>query len=265
MKIWQVDSFTNEPFKGNPAGVMILKEALSETLMQNIAFEMNLSETAFVYLIEGKNPLIRFFTPIAEIDLCGHATLAAAHIYLTEVYPDLDEVIFDSKLAGPLAIRKKASGYTMDFPARPGERVDLSSIPPFVLNAISDLQPIEAYQARDLMLIYADEETVRNVKPNFEALKKFDKWIIITSKSKKYDFISRFFCSDDGILEDPVTGSAHCTLGPYWSEKLKKKNLKAYQASKRGGELILEVNNNTVQITGEAITIIEGTMKLPTL
>jgi PhzF family phenazine biosynthesis protein len=261
MKIWQVDSFTNEPFRGNPAGVMILDEPLNESLMQSIAFEMNLSETAFVDLSK-ETPVIHFFTPAAEVDLCGHATLAAAHIYLTETYPEKNEVVFATKQAGLLTVNKHSAGYTMHFPLRPGEKIPLERIPSFILKAISDEMPIEAYQARDLMLVYENEATIRNAKPNFEALKQFKKWIAITSAAKDYDFISRFFCSDEGILEDPVTGSAHCTLGPYWCQKLAKKKLNAFQASKRGGELQLEVEEDSIKITGQAVTVLEGTLKL---
>ncbi|MBI2790641.1 MAG: PhzF family phenazine biosynthesis protein [Gammaproteobacteria bacterium] len=263
MKIWQVDSFANEPFKGNPAGVMILKESLSDNLMQNIAFEMNLSETAFVLLAEGKAPLIRFFTPMVEIELCGHATLAAAHIILSEIFPEKNKIEFETRWAGKLIIKKNNDKYTMTLPARPGIQVSIDSIPHFVLDAISSTKPIEAYQqTRDLMLVYENEETIYQVQPDFQALNKYDKWIIITSKSKQYDFISRFFCSGDGILEDPVTGSAHCTLGPYWAEKLVKNQLRAYQASQRGGELLVDVNEKSIDITASAITVLDGMLKI---
>jgi PhzF family phenazine biosynthesis protein len=263
MKIWQVDSFAKEPFKGNPAGVMILHEPLSNALMQSIAFEMNLSETAFVLLSQNNLPLIRFFTPMVEIELCGHATLAAAHIFLTEVMPEKEGVEFDTLKAGKLTIKKNNDQYRMTLPAKPGLEVPIDSIPDFVLNAISSVTPIAAYQqTRDLMLVYESEDTIRQAQPNFQELNKYNKWIIITSKSTQFDFISRFFCSGDGILEDPVTGSAHCTLGPYWSQILNKKTLRAYQASKRGGELIVEVRDNYVDILASAITVIEGTLKI---
>lgn len=262
MKIWQVDSFTSEPFKGNPAGVMFLKAPLSEQLMQKISREMNLSETAFIHLRINENPLIRFFTPTKEIDLCGHATLASAHIYFTEIYPNENLVTFDTKSVGSLPVQKSNDGYKMDFPLMAGEKIDINAIPPFVLNAISDISPSEAYLARDLMLVYDDEETILKAKPNFDALSKYEKWIIITSKSKNYDFISRFICAGDGILEDPVTGSAHCTLGPYWAKRLNKNKLYAYQASERGGELIVEINQNRSFITGMAVTVIEADLKI---
>lgn len=263
MKIWQVDSFANEPFKGNPAGVMILEAALSDNLMQNIAFEMNLSETAFVLLTEDTAPLIRFFTPMLEIELCGHATLAAAHIILTEIFPEKSQIEFETRWAGKLFIKKNIDKYTMTLPARSGIQVNVDSIPNFVIDAISSTKPIEAYQqTRDLMLVYENENIIYQAQPNFQELNKYDKWIIITSKSSQYDFISRFFCSGDGILEDPVTGSAHCTLGPYWAARLAKKQLRAYQASQRGGELLVDVNEKFIDITASAITVLEGMLKL---
>ncbi len=259
MRFWQVDAFTNTLFKGNPAAVFFLHEPLNDELMQKIAIEMNLSETAFVLLREGEKPLLRWFTPMSEIDLCGHATLASAHIYLTEIYPDLDEITFDTKFVGPLKVVKNRDGYTMNFPSRLGEKVELADIPQFVLDALTKAKPVEAYQSRDLMLVYDDEEIIHNIEPDYNALLKYENFIIVTAKSNdKYDFISRFFCANDGIAEDPVTGSAHCTSAPYWSQKLKKNHLKAYQASKRGGELILDVTEDRVKITGQAITVMNG-------
>lgn len=260
MKFWQVDAFTDQPFKGNPAAVCILEKPLSDELMQNIAIEMNLSETAFVLLRAGQNPLLRWFTPMFEIDLCGHATLASAHIYLTEIHPELGEVTFGTKFVGPLKVAKRKVGtYTMDFPSRPGEKVDLAAIPQFVFDALSAVKPMEAYKSRDLMLVYESEQDIRDMNPDFNALMKFKEFIIVTAKSSgTYDFISRFFCADDGIAEDPVTGSAHCTSAPYWAEKLNKNQLFAYQASRRGGELLLDVTKDRVAITGSALTVIKG-------
>ncbi len=209
--------------------------------MQNIATEMNLSETAFVLMRQGKNPYLRWFTPLFEIDLCGHATLASAHIYITEIFPDLSEVTFDTKFVGPLNVQKINSEYRMNFPFRLGEKQQISEIPQYVLEALSTARPFEAYKSRDLMLVYEDDQVIHDIAPDFKALLQYKDFIIVTAKSSnsQYDFISRFFCADDGITEDPVTGSAHCTLAPYWSKTLGKRNLKAYQASARGGELDL--------------------------
>ena len=228
LKFWQVDAFTKTPFKGNPAAVFVLKEALPKDTMQSIAVEMNLSETAFVLLRKGQNPLLRWFTPCIEIDLCGHATLASAHVYLTTVDTECSNVVFDTLFAGPLSVARDGSaGYTMNFPSRPGKLVEIESIPDFVLTSLCDEKPVYARKARDLMLVYESVDAVRNMNPDFNALKKYASFIIVTAKAmetEEYDFISRFFCADDGIAEDPVTGSAHCTLAPYWAKHYEKKN-----------------------------------------
>lgn len=269
IKMYTVDAFTDQPFKGNPAAVLVLDEPLDDHLMQDIAVEINLSETAFILMRKGQNPLLRWFMPSAEIDLCGHATLASAHVYLTEIYPSLDEVTFETKVAGPLKIiRKGPSRYMMDFPSRAGDKADIEKIPKFVLDALTEARPIEAYQARDLMLIYDDEDIVRSMKPDFKALAQFERFIIVTAPSKKYDFISRFFfffSPEAGVVEDPVTGSAHCTLAPYWARILDKNRLFAYQASRRGGELTLDVLQNRVYMTGSAVTIMDGTVRMEAL
>jgi PhzF family phenazine biosynthesis protein len=263
-KFWQVDSFTNIPFKGNPAAVFIHDVDINDDLMQNIAIEMNLSETAFIYLRKDQSPMLRWFTPMYEIDLCGHATLAAAQIYFSEIDKNSTKVIFDTKFVGNITVKKNQSSLTMDFPIRQGEEVSLNSIPTFVLESLSKTKPIYARKSRDLMLVFDDEKTVLEMKPNFNALLNYNDFIIVTAKSNnpKYDFVSRFFCASDGISEDPVTGSAHCTLAPYWAEKLGKQNMTAFQASKRGGLLLLKLNNDRLDITGEAVTIIEGFLKI---
>tara|TARA_B100000029_G_C17608870_1_gene968545 strand:- start:1696 stop:2499 length:804 start_codon:yes stop_codon:yes gene_type:complete len=263
-RFWQVDAFTKEKFKGNPAAVLILEKELDDQLMQNIAVEMNLSETAYVLLRPGQNPYLRWFTPMSEIDLCGHATLASAQIYFNEIDQASNEITFDTKFAGPLRVKKNNSFLTMNFPSRPGDETALETIPDFVLNSLSSIKPIYARKSRDLMLVYKDEKTILNMKPNFNNLIKYKDFIIVTAESKneKYDFISRFFCAGDGIAEDPVTGSAHSTLTPYWSNKLNKTKLVAYQASKRGGELNLEYHGDRIDISGQAITIINGIMTI---
>ena len=263
-RFWQVDAFTKKAFNGNPAAVLIIEEELDDQLMQNIAIEMNLSETAYVLLRPGKNPYLRWFTPMSEIDLCGHATLASAQIYFKEIDQTSDEITFDTKFAGPLGVKKNDSFLTMDFPSRPGDEIELETIPDFVFNSLSSIKPIYARKSRDLMLVYENEKTIINMKPNFNNLLEYKDFIIVTAKSNnpKYDFISRFFCAGDGISEDPVTGSAHSTLAPYWTDQLNKTNLIAYQASKRGGELNLEINGDRINITGQAITIISGIMNI---
>jgi PhzF family phenazine biosynthesis protein len=256
MKFWQVDAFTNKPFRGNPAAVVILDKPLPDEILQDIAAEMNLSETAFI-LAEKGLPLLRWFTPKAEVDLCGHATLAAAHIYLSTLSKK-SEVSFATKFVGPLTVSKKDGLYTMNFPSRPGEKIGIEQIPGFVLDALAKKRPSEAFKARDLMLVYDEESVVTSMDPDFSALKKFPQWIIVTSRSKKFDFISRFFCAGDGIDEDPVTGSAHCTSIPYWAHVLGKNKMRAYQASARGGDLSVELSGDRVFISGEAVTVLEG-------
>ena len=264
LKFWQVDAFTDEPYRGNPAAIFILDKIIEDELMLKIAKEMNLSETAFLLLRPDSNPYLRWFTPMFEIDLCGHATLATAHVCFTELKSFDSEIIFDTKYAGPLKVLNNKNNLTMDFPSRPGKIVRFDDIPNFVYRALSDTNPVFVKKARDLMLVYEDENTVLNMKPDFNSLLNYDGFIITTAKSQNpnYDFISRFFCATDGILEDPVTGSAHSTLTPYWSELLNKKHLRAYQASERGGFLDLKMNDNRVDISGNAVTIFEGKMKI---
>lgn len=266
IKIWQVDSFAKEAFRGNPAAVCVLHEPLSDVMMQNIAIENNLSETAFILIRDGAAPLLRWFTPMFEIDLCGHATLAAAHIYLTELDTDSSEIVFDTKFVGALKVlRQSKSHYVMDFPSRLGEAVEISDVPKFVLDALGGAQPLEVRKSRDLLLVYENEETIRAMVPDFQFLAKYKDFIIVTAPSDdpKHDFVSRFFCADDGIAEDPVTGSAHCTLAPYWSQKLNKEKMIAHQVSKRGGVLNIEITaGDRVLIGGDAITVLEGVFKI---
>jgi len=255
LSFWQVDAFTNEILKGNPTAVFVLDAEISDDLMQNIAIEMNLSETAFILLQQNENPHLRWFTPMYEIDLCGHATLASAAVYLNKIYPSATSVTFDTKFVGPLTISKNDDILTMNFPLRPGETVDLSSIPDFILSSLSDTKPISAFQSRDIMLVYEDPNTIIEMKPDFHAWLDYKESIIVTAKSNdpKYDFISRCFCVADGTLEDPVTGSAHCTSAPYWSAVLQKTTLTAYQASKRGGILYLNIAENRLYIAGQCV------------
>lgn len=173
-------------------------------------------------------------------------------------------MFFDTQFVGSVKVSKDHAALTMDFPFRPGEEVDLSSLPDLVLSSLSSTRPVYARRARDLMLVYDDAQTVLTMKPNFHALLECQDFIIVTAPSicSQYDFISRFFCTADGLLEDPVTGSAHCTLAPYWAERLNKQRLRAYQASNRGRVLDLELQKERLYITGEAVTIIEGTLRL---
>ena len=264
LNFWQVDAFANEMFKGNPAAVFILDEMLEDSFMQNVASEMNLSETAFVQILAGQNPLLRWFTPLMEVELCGHATLASAHVLFNEIYPDLDSVTFDTKLVGPLIVEKDANLLTLNFPSRPGKPMDLGDVPEFIIEALGGTRPSGAFDASDLMLVYDSDEDVKKMTPDFNALTAYDRAVIVTARSTdaRYDFISRLFSVYDGILEDPVTGSAHCTLAPYWAKILEKNKLSAFQASKRGGELLVELKNNQVLISGESVTVVDGVLHI---
>ena len=262
LPIYQVDAFASKSFKGNPAAVVPLKEWLPDQVLQNIAIENNLSETAF-FIADGDNFYLRWFTPTYEIDLCGHATLAASFVILTELFPDRDEVKYKTNVAGELIVKKDNNSFTMNFPNRKGDPVNIEDIPEYVLEGIGNIRPSEAYKARDLMLVFDTEDTVKSIEPNFRLLIKYPKGIIVTAKSDSndIDFISRFFCAhDETIPEDPVTGSAHCTLIPYWAEKLGKNNLTAYQASKRGGHLGCRLDGDRVYITGNATLYLKGTI-----
>lgn len=258
--IYQVDAFTNQTFGGNPAAVVPLDAWLPDDVMQKIAIENNLSETAF-FIPTEKGFHLRWFTPTYEIDLCGHATLATAFVILTQLYPERDSVTFETNVAGDLIVTKNDDKLTMDFPIRAGEKVDIKDIPPIVFEALNSPAPIAAYKARDLMLVYDDEEFVRTTQPDFSKLIQYEPAVIITSKTKdtNYDFISRFFCPYDmGIPEDPVTGSAHCTLAPYWAKTLGKTEMKARQVSERGGDLDLRIQSDRLMITGQATLYMKG-------
>lgn len=257
MKYYQVDTFTKELFKGNAAGVCPLDEWIEEDLMQEIAAENNLSETAF-FVKSGTVYNIRWFTPEEEIDLCGHATLASAFIIFNYINRDETSLHFKSHLSGDLFVERNKDLISLNFPSRPGQRVeDFNSI-----REITGLNPVDVYKDRDYMVVLDREEEVVNYKPDFKRLKELDSQVlIITAKGNKTDFVSRCFIPESVITEDPVTGSAHCTLIPYWSKKLNKKSLTAYQASKRGGYLYLEDLGERVTISGYAKLYMEGSIK----
>lgn len=263
LPFWFVDAFTQKPFCGNPAVVFVLDQELPDHLMQSIAVEMNQSETAFVLRRPGDNPLLRWFTPTFEIDLCGHATLASAHVFLSELQPTATEITFDTRFVGLLNVKKVGSGYQMDFPVRPGSRVPVDELPPKLNAALGGPLPREAYLARDLMLVYEDEETVRSLQPDWSLLKDYEHYVCVTalSSSAEHDYVCRFFCAGDGIDEDPVTGSAQCTLAPYWAKALKKVEMRCRQASPRGGDLQVRLAGERVLISGQATTVLAGTSR----
>lgn len=252
--LYQVDSFTAIPFKGNPAGVYITDKAVDESRMKAIATEMNLSETAFLHPAEnGYN--LRWFTPAAEVELCGHATLASAHILWEQGYLESNVDAVFHTLSGELTARNLNKGIELNFPATPLTESD----PPQGLIEALGVTPLFVGQNKfDYLVEVGTIEDVANCKPNFSELKKAGaRGVMITAQDKdgKYDFVSRFFAPGVGIDEDPVTGSAHCTLGPYWAEKLGKTELSAYQASQRGGEVGIVVDGDRIKLTGQAITV----------
>jgi PhzF family phenazine biosynthesis protein len=256
IEYYQVDSFTNEPFMGNPAGVCIIDYPLEDTLMQNIAMEMNISETAFI--VRNKDIFnIRWFSPKEEVNLCGHATLAAAHILINELNL-CSSVTFDSQ-SGPLPVFKERDKLVMDFPQIIAEDVECPNIVKEALQ-ISPVYTGRTY--RRYVLAVENEQEVLNLSPNIELLKKADRAsFVITAKSERpgYDFISRNFVPSTGVNEDPVTGSSHCTLAPYWHKKLNKKKLIGYQASARSGFVECELTeNNRIKLKGEAVTVFRG-------
>ena len=254
LELFQVDSFTNKIFEGNPAGV-IFSEFLSNEVMQKIALENNLSETAFVSE-QGNDYRIKWFSPLMEIDLCGHATLAAAHIYFTEINRDADSITFISSKNGSLEVTRKNNYLYLNFPV---DQYAPISIDDDLINMIGET-PIEAFKGRDdIMCIFEDESIIYNIEPNKSLLKLFPvRGLIVSAKSLDYDFVSRCFFPITGVDEDPVTGSAHTTLTPYWAKQLGKDSLLAKQVSSRGGELKCVLEGDRVIIGGEAVTYLKG-------
>jgi len=255
--LYQVDAFTEKVFGGNPAAVCPLESWLDAALMQQIAAENNLSETAF-YVKKGNKFEIRWFTPKLEIDLAGHPTLATAHVIFNHTDYDKDEITFVSG-AGELIVKKSDDLLLMDFPSRAPKKV---KAPESLFRGLG-LEPMEVWKARDYLVYYPSEEDILAIKPKFQELAEVDcLGIIITAPGNRSDFVSRFFAPRAGINEDPVTGSAHTTLIPFWSKRLNKKSLHAFQLSERVGELFCEDAGDRVQIGGRAITFLQGDIQL---
>ncbi|OPY09267.1 MAG: putative isomerase YddE [Syntrophus sp. PtaB.Bin001] len=257
MKIpfYQIDAFSGEIFGGNPAAVCLLESWPGDDLLQNIAAENNLSETAFLVPQAKGRYGLRWFTPAVEIDLCGHATLASAFVIFSFIDSTLSSVDFETA-SGLLSVAKSAGLLTMDFPGRMPEPTETPSILSQALGA----EPVEVLKSRDLLAVFRDESIIKDMNPNFEKLKQIrDAFaIIVTAPGEKADFVSRFFAPNAGIAEDPVTGSAHCTLVPYWADRLKKNCLHAFQLSRRGGELFCENLGDRVKISGQAVLYAQG-------
>jgi len=257
MKIpfYQVDAFTNKVFKGNPAAVCLLDSWPDDKVMQNIAAENNLSETAFMV---NKAPGIydlRWFTPAVEVDLCGHATLAGAFVIFNFIDKNLSSIDFKTA-SGTLSVARSGELLSMDFPARKPMPVE----PPERLPRALGRAPLAVLKSRDLLAVFGNESHVRELTPDFRLLKQMKDIVavIVTAPGEKSDFVSRFFAPMVGIPEDPVTGSAHCTLIPYWAERLNKRVLHAFQLSNRGGELFCEHLGDRVKISGHAVLYATG-------
>ncbi|WP_405207231.1 PhzF family phenazine biosynthesis protein [Aquimarina sp. LLG6339-5] len=262
INIYQIDAFTDQLFGGNPAAVCPLIDWLDDEILQNIAIENNLAETAFFVQSSDNRFHLRWFTPEFEMDLCGHATLASAFVIIEELGNNYDKVLFDTQ-SGLLTVKKIGDYYELDFPSRPPKK---SSLPKIISDGLN-IQPKEIWKARDYLLVYDSENDIEDIKPNIAILNQINidpGGIIVTAKGKfgNVDFVSRLFTPQATVFEDPVTGSAHCTLVPFWANRLNKNELRALQISKRGGELLCQLNKNRVLIKGKAIKYLEGTIEL---
>jgi predicted PhzF superfamily epimerase YddE/YHI9 len=261
LPIYQVDAFADKLFGGNPAAICPLPQWLPDATMQAIAAENNLAETAFFVREGGGNGdavyALRWFTPTVEVDLCGHATLASAHIVFSFLEPKRESVNFQTLKAGTLTVERRTDLLVMDFPARPPSSVK----PPAGLLAALGGKPREVFKARDHLVVYGSAAEVSALTPDFAALGKItDCWAVAATAPGEngVDFVSRFFAPAQGIAEDPATGSSHCTLVPYWAKRLGKTDLDARQLSRRGGALRCELRGDRVNIGGRAVLYLEG-------
>ena len=257
LPIYQVDAFTHRPFSGNPAAVVPLAQWLPADLMQSIAAENNLSETAFFMPEEG-GYRIRWFTPTMEVDLCGHATLAAAFVIFSEIEPRLERIAFQS-LSGELSVSREGDLLCLDFPSHMPQRIEPM---PGLAQALG-AEILETWQAEYILAVLDSEAAVRALQPDLAALLALGAYeFIVTAQGETVDFVSRFFAPSIGIAEDPATGSAHCRLIPFWAQRLGKDRLHARQVSPRGGELFCELQGDRVKISGKAIKVFEGHLLL---
>lgn len=261
LPLYQVDAFADAVFRGNPAAVCPLPRWLDDAVLQAIAAENALSETAF-FVPDGDRFALRWFTPVCEVDLCGHATLASAYVILELLEPGRREVTFGSR-SGDLVVARDGARLAMTFPSRPPSPC---AAPERLLAALGQ-RPVEVLAARDYMMVYAAEDDVRALAPDMTALAEADDrlGVIVTAPVRPgspVDFVSRFFAPRAGIPEDPVTGSAHCTLVPYWSARLGKTHLRARQVSRRGGDLTCDLRGDRVIIAGTAVLYLRGTIEV---
>ncbi len=252
-----VDAFTDRPFSGNPAAVCLLDAPADEGWMQSVAAEMNLSETAFVHQLPGGEFGLRWFTPTTEVDLCGHATLASAHLLWETGWLSQDaEARFETR-SGQLRARLASDGIELDFPARP---VREAAAPPALLQGLGVEPAWVGHESSAWLALLDSEEDVRSLRPDMGLLGALPELVIVTARSDapRYDFVSRCFAPSWGIPEDPVTGAAHCSLGPFWQERLEKSNLIGYQASARGGVVRVRLAGNRALLRGQAVTVMRG-------
>lgn len=257
LPIFQVDAFSSSVFQGNPAAVCPLEKWLPDKIMQSIAQENNLAETAFYIGKDGQYE-IRWFTPTHEVDLCGHATLAAAHVLFRLNNDTLSPVTFQSR-SGALRVLREDNLLTLDFPAQVGVQCETPSQMVEGLGAT----PRNCYRAMDYMAVFDSEDDIIQIEPDFRNLKNLElRGVIVTAPGNTSDFVSRFFAPKLGVDEDPVTGSAHCTLAPYWAERLGKPDLIARQLSRRGGALRCRIEGDRVLISGPTVTYMEGTIEI---
>jgi PhzF family phenazine biosynthesis protein len=261
--IYQVDAFTTRLFAGNPAAVMPMDAFPADEVMQAIAAENNLAETAFL-VRDGGEYRLRWFTPGTEVPLCGHATLASAAVVLERLEPGRERVVFHSA-SGPLTVRRAGSGYVMDFPARPSERVQ---VPAGMAEALGVAAEVVYASDFNYMVVLEEAAAVLGLVPVMGAVARLDRpGLIVTAAGTgygegEYDFISRYFAPAKGIPEDPVTGSSHCMLAPYWAGRLGKNEFRAYQASRRGGEVICRLRGDRVELEGSCVFYLEGTVEV---
>lgn len=257
LSIYQVDAFADEVFKGNPAAVCPLEEWLADDLMQQIAEENNLSETAF-FVGEDDGYRLRWFTPAMEVDLCGHATLASAYVLFNELEFDDDLIRFRSN-SGLLSVRKDEQRLSMDFPTA---KLRPSKAPENLIDALG-ISAIDVFRDTDYLCVLETEAQVRELEPDLRLLKQVDtRGVIVTAPGKEVDFVSRFFAPAAGVDEDPVTGSAHTMLAPYWSKRLNKRELIGQQVSRRGGKVYCSLKDDRVEIAGEARLYMRGEIEV---
>lgn len=264
LRLFQVDAFTGRLFHGNAAGVVVLKQWLAPEVMQSIAAENNLSETAFVVPTGKQGRVARFgirwFTPAVEVDLCGHATLASAHVLWEHLKLRADRIAFESP-SGTLGVHHEDGIYELDFPARAGERVNNSR----ALARVLGREPAEVFKDRDYLAVFENRRDVHELDPDFGAIAAMSEvqGIVVTAPGSGHDFVSRYFAPRAGVDEDPATGSTHCMLVPYWAARLKRPNLTSHQVSRRGGEFFCEHRGDRVGIAGRCVTYLDGSIRVP--